>query len=315
MEVLAVVVPEIPVMVTVNGPPAGAVVLALSVSTLVEVVGLVAKAAVTPVGSPVAARVTVPLKLLNWLTVMVLVALLPCGIEALVDELESVKPGAAVTLMAMVVVAVSAPEVPVIVTLNGPAIAAVLLAVKVSTLELAAGLVAKAAVTPAGRPVTVRVTLPVKAPKSATVMVSVVLVVGGMTTEVDAGVSVNPEPVPDTTKDPEFVDWSFAVKATLSAPAVVGVKLTVVENEALPLKVLEQEVDGVTVAEALLPGVAVKVTDGDGVLLQVVSLRIVVMGEVVVEGVVAVPVGEVGTVTALVVTCATVSPPEPVAVE
>ncbi len=88
-----------------------------------------------------------------------------------------------------------------------------------------------------------------------------------------------------------------------------------VANEALPLKVLEQEVEGVMVAVALPPGVAVNVTDGAGVLLQVVSLRMVVTGEVVVDGLTAVPVGEVGTITELVVTWATVSPPEPVAVE
>ena len=315
MVVLTDIEPEVPVMVTVDGPLAAAVELALKVSKLVLVVGLVAKVAVTPAGRPVAASVTLPVKVLIGFTEMVLVALLPCGMEALVEEVVSVYPGAAVTLTASVVLAVVVPEVPLMMTLNGPAMAAVLLAVSVSTLELEAGLVAKDAVTPAGRPEAASVTLPVKLPKSATMMVSVTLVVRGIVTEVDAGMRVKPAPVPETTTVPELVAWSWPVRVTLSAPATVGVKATVEAKEALPLKVLEHEVDGVMVAEALLLGDAVKVTNGAGVPLQVTSLRIVVTGEVVVEGLVAVPVGEVGTVTALVVTWATVSPPEPVAVE
>jgi len=47
--VVALVLPEVPVMVTVD-VPAVAVALAVSVSTLVLVVGLVANAAVTPLG-------------------------------------------------------------------------------------------------------------------------------------------------------------------------------------------------------------------------------------------------------------------------
>lgn len=54
--------------------------------------------------------------------------------------------------------ALSAPEVPVILTVTGPAIAAVLLAVSVSTLALVAGFGEKDAVTPLGRPEAARVT-------------------------------------------------------------------------------------------------------------------------------------------------------------
>jgi len=71
-----------------------------------------------------------------------------------------------------VVDAVSAPEVPVIVIVAGPLVA-VLPAVNVSTLELVVGLVAKLAVTPVGRPVAARVTLPIKPFAPVTVMVSV----------------------------------------------------------------------------------------------------------------------------------------------
>jgi hypothetical protein len=53
--------PELPVMVTVTAPPVVAVLLAVSVSTLELVAGFVPHAAVTPVGRPDAARVTLPL--------------------------------------------------------------------------------------------------------------------------------------------------------------------------------------------------------------------------------------------------------------
>ncbi len=51
---------ELPVMVTVNGPPNGAVLLAVSVSVLVLVAGFVLHAAVTPLGRPVAESDTAP---------------------------------------------------------------------------------------------------------------------------------------------------------------------------------------------------------------------------------------------------------------
>lgn len=75
-EVVAVVEPEVPVMVTVDAPVV-AVLVAVSVSTLVPVVGLVPQTPVTPLGSPDAARVTLPVKPLRSVTVMVSVAVLP----------------------------------------------------------------------------------------------------------------------------------------------------------------------------------------------------------------------------------------------
>jgi len=65
------------VIVTVVGPPVAAEPLAVRVSTLVPVVGLVAKPAVTPLGRPEAAKVTLPVNPLLGLTVIVLVLLLP----------------------------------------------------------------------------------------------------------------------------------------------------------------------------------------------------------------------------------------------
>jgi hypothetical protein len=166
--VVAVSNPEVPVMVTVAVPMA-AVLSAESVSTLEPVVGLVAKAAVTPLGRPVAARVTLKTKLPTSVTEMVLVPLVPSATESEDGEDESVKP--ALTVSAMVVDAVSAPDVPVMVTVAGP-VAAVAPAESVSTLEPVVGLVAKAAATPLGRPVAARVTLPANPPAGVTVMVS-----------------------------------------------------------------------------------------------------------------------------------------------
>jgi len=76
MVVDAVRVPEVPVIVTVAAPMV-AVLLAVSVSTLEPVVGLVAKAAVTPEGRPEAASVTLAVNPLAPVTVIVSVALLP----------------------------------------------------------------------------------------------------------------------------------------------------------------------------------------------------------------------------------------------
>ena len=68
--------PEVPVTVTV-AVPVVAVLLAVNVRTLVEVVGLVPKLAVTPAGSPDADNVTLPVKPPEGVTVIVLVPLLP----------------------------------------------------------------------------------------------------------------------------------------------------------------------------------------------------------------------------------------------
>jgi hypothetical protein len=76
MAVVAVNVPEIPVTVIVEVPTV-VVLLVDSVSTLVPVVGLVANAAVTPVGRPDAARVTLPAKGDMSVTVIVSVPLAP----------------------------------------------------------------------------------------------------------------------------------------------------------------------------------------------------------------------------------------------
>ena len=91
--VLAVVLPLVPVTVTVTGPPVVAVLLAVSVRTLevVEDVGL--HEAVTPLGIPVAVNVTLPVNPFSGVTVMVSVAVLPCVTESEEAESYSVKLG------------------------------------------------------------------------------------------------------------------------------------------------------------------------------------------------------------------------------
>jgi hypothetical protein len=173
--VVAVVVPEVPVMVTVDEPTV-AVPLAVSVTTLELVDDAGLNEAVTPVGNPVAVKVTLPVNPPVSVTVIVSVPLLPCLTVREVGEEESVKPAVtlALTVSAMAVVAVVLPEVPVTVTVAGPVVA-VELAVSVSTLELAEEAGLNEAVTPLGRPDAVNVTLPVNPSTSPTVMVSVAL--------------------------------------------------------------------------------------------------------------------------------------------
>ena len=92
--VLAVRLPEVPVIVTVAAPVV-AVALAVNVSTLVPVVGFVPNAAVTPLGRPDAARVTLPLNPPTSVTEIVLVPLPPWVTVTLLGEAESVKLGVA----------------------------------------------------------------------------------------------------------------------------------------------------------------------------------------------------------------------------
>jgi hypothetical protein len=86
-----------------------------------------------------------------------------------VGESERRKLGEAFTVRLSVVVFVSAPDVPVIVTIAVPA-TAVELAVKVRVLLLVAGLELNAAVTPSGKPEAERVTAPEKPCNGVTVI-------------------------------------------------------------------------------------------------------------------------------------------------
>jgi hypothetical protein len=86
--------PEVPVIVTVT--VAGvAVLLAVSVNTLVLVVLLGLKEAVTPLGRPEADRLTLPLKPFCGVTVIVVMPLAPCKMLRLPGEAEREKFGVA----------------------------------------------------------------------------------------------------------------------------------------------------------------------------------------------------------------------------
>jgi len=160
-------------MVTVVAPVA-AVAEAVKVKVLAAVVEAGLNPAVTPVGKPLALKVTLLLNPPIDVTVIVLVPVLPCCTVALVpDNVKfGVATGVTFKLMTAVCVRLSAALVPVIVTLTVP-VAAVLEAVNVSVLVpvVEAGL--KAAVTPVGKAPTLNATLPLKPPTGATLMVLV----------------------------------------------------------------------------------------------------------------------------------------------
>jgi hypothetical protein len=90
--VVALRLPEVPVIVTVEVPVV-AVLLAVNVTVLVLVVGFVPNVAVTPLGKPEAASVTLPVKPPTSVTVMVLAPVLPCVTVTLLGEADSVKLG------------------------------------------------------------------------------------------------------------------------------------------------------------------------------------------------------------------------------
>lgn len=236
--VLAVKLPDVPPMVTVARPIV-AVLLAVSVNTLFPVVGFVAKPAVTPVGRPETASVTDPVKPPRLFTAMVSVALLPCVTDRVDGDEASEKLGGVLTttVTAMLVEVVKEPEVPVMVTVEVPTVA-VLLAVRVTRLLPVVGLVAKAAVTPVGKPDAVRATLPVNPPISATVTVSVALL-PCETERVDAdGASVKLGGVLATTVKAMFVvsvrEPEPPVMVTVPLPTV-AVLLAVSVSTLLPV--------------------------------------------------------------------------------
>jgi hypothetical protein len=134
MVVVALRLPDVPVMVTVT-VPVFAVALAVRVRTLLEVAGFGLKAAVTPFGSPEAASVTLPENPFTGVMVMVLVPLAPpFAMVTAFGEAERLKLCCKTFAVRLsVVVFVNVPDTPVIVTVTVP-IAVVGLAVKVSVL-------------------------------------------------------------------------------------------------------------------------------------------------------------------------------------
>jgi hypothetical protein len=84
--------PDVPVMATVNVPVA-AEPDAVRVRLLLDVVGLVPNAGVTPLGSPEALSVTLPVNPFTGLMVMVVEPNDPCSTVKVVGEADNVKLG------------------------------------------------------------------------------------------------------------------------------------------------------------------------------------------------------------------------------
>jgi hypothetical protein len=173
MVAFAEMVPEVAVIVRVAAPTV-AVLLAVSVSVLVELMGDGLKAAVTPVGNPVMPRLAVLLKPFNGVSVNVLVPLVPCITLNVVGEAAKVKLGGTATVREIVVVATIVPCVPVTVTVTVPVVAVdVAVRAKVLVADVEVGL--NVPVTPLGSPETVIATLPLKPVFGVTVMTLVAL--------------------------------------------------------------------------------------------------------------------------------------------
>ncbi len=167
---LLVRLPEVPVILTVAGP-VDAFAAALNVTVLPRAPdGL--NVAVTPYGTPAAAKVTAPLNPFCATTVSVLVPLAPGKTLRLVGDAVRAKLGGIATVRLKVVVLCSVPDVPAMVTVAVPSVADAL-AVRVSVPGLAAVAVVKDAVTPVGRPVAASVKVPVKLFWGVTVMLLV----------------------------------------------------------------------------------------------------------------------------------------------
>ena len=162
MLVVCVNAPDVPVTITGIGPPMVAEPLAVSVSTVVVVVLSGRNVAVTPLGKPEAAKLTVPVNPLVGVTVIVLGPLLPCTTLRAPGDADNVKFGGAVTVRLTVVVCVREPDVPVTVTGIGPPMVAELLADRVRMLVVVVVVGRNVAVTPLGKPEAARLTLPVK---------------------------------------------------------------------------------------------------------------------------------------------------------
>lgn len=169
--------PDVPVMVMTE-VPAAAELDAVRVS--VPPFALTAlKDAVTPWGSPEAARATVSEKPFCELMAMALAPASPGVRLRLAGVAERVNDPAVVMVSAILAVPVRLPEAPVMVTVEVAA-AAELVAVNVSVLLVVALAGLKDAVTPEGNPDMARLTAPLKPCCGATLITATPLVPAGM---------------------------------------------------------------------------------------------------------------------------------------
>jgi len=150
--------PDVPVTVIADWPIA-AESLTVSVNVLVEVVGLGLNTAVTPLGIPLALRVTSWLKPPAGTITIVSVPLPPCATVRVFGDTVSVKLPAPSTVSVSAVPAFRPPEVPATVTVAVPFFASAP-AVRNKVLFEVAGSGLKEAVTPFGSPEVTSVTSP-----------------------------------------------------------------------------------------------------------------------------------------------------------
>jgi hypothetical protein len=149
--------PEVPVMVTVALPIA-AELLAERESALAPAdSGFGENVAVTPLGRPVAARLTLPANPFCGI-ISTVAAPEPPGVRSTSPGAVAMEKLGVLMVRLNVVELVVDPDTPVRVTTTGPGIA-LATAARVSVLELVVGLGEKEAVTPLGRPDADRVTL------------------------------------------------------------------------------------------------------------------------------------------------------------
>jgi len=143
-------------MVTVD-VPAEAEADTASERTALDAVAPALKDPITPAGRPEMLTVTESLKPFSEVKDRVLLAVPPCGTLRAVGAADKANVAGKVRVSAMAVLAISAPDVPVMVTV-AEAAAAVLAAVKVTVRVWLAVVGPKAAVTPAGNPEAVSAT-------------------------------------------------------------------------------------------------------------------------------------------------------------
>ena len=142
-----------------------------------------AKLAFAPAGRPLALRDTLPVRPPTKVRVIVLVGLVPAGNETAAGEAEMVKFGSAVTVRMSVAVSMVEPLVPVTVKDALPTVAVFdATNVRVLPAEPVTEDGLKLAVTPAGRPLTLKATAPSKPLIAETVMLLDALVPCSMLT-------------------------------------------------------------------------------------------------------------------------------------
>jgi hypothetical protein len=175
IDVVFVSPPPVPLMVMVE-EPGGVALGTVSVSTTLSPVGGLTLG-VTPLGNPLTLKDTGAVNPPVRVIVIVVIPLPPGFIIRLVGLAEIEKSGVsgALTVRLMGILCVKPPPAPVIVTVAGPVVA-VLDAAKVRALAfpvVEVGL--KLAVTPAGNPLALNATLPVKPPVRVIVIVLIPL--------------------------------------------------------------------------------------------------------------------------------------------